>query len=84
MANKGGLRSPFNNQLLSDHGDAPSEGGETIDRNACPYFDQPRAPGHGGAQEVFFSGVKGKKYHGDKGQKAATISTPMSDQKKGE
>jgi hypothetical protein len=82
VAEKNGLRSPFTNQLLPEKGDAPTAG-SVVDRNACPYFDQPRAPGHGGEKEVFFTGVKGKNYHGSVEKDAATISTPMGDQKKG-
>jgi hypothetical protein len=76
-SSKGQLNSPFNNPHGTDTPRHTTEPGAVIDRNVCEYFDEPRAPGHGGAPEVFFAGVVGKNFHGSAGKNAATISTPM-------
>jgi hypothetical protein len=79
---KGQLQSPFNNP----HGVAAphhtTEPGAVIDHNVCETFSEPRAPGHGGVDEVFFVGVVGKNFHGSVSGDAALISTTMRSGKK--
>lgn len=77
---KGNIASPFTHQLIPDHGDAPKKG-DVVDRNVCPYFSEPRAAGHDGLPEVFFTGVKGDVHHGPIAGKAA-VSSPMGSTKK--
>ncbi len=80
------MKSQLNSPFRSPHGtSAPhhtTEPGAVIDHNVCPVFAEPRAPGHGGVDEVFHAGVVGKNFHGSIEGAAATISTTMSGKKK--
>lgn len=76
------LSSPFTNPHGKSAPKNTTEPGAVVDRNVCQHFDEPRAAGHGGVPEVFFSGVVGKNFHGDAGKNAATISTTMGSTKK--
>ena len=77
---KGSISSPFTHQLIPEHGDRAKRG-DVVDRNACSYFSEPRAAGHGGVPEVFFSGPNGDVHHGPISGKAA-VSSPMGSTKK--
>ena len=80
---KSQLSSPFRNAFGTSAPHHTTEPGAVIDHNVCPAFtDPPRAPGHGGVPEVFFSGVVGRNYHGEIESKAAVISTTMRSGKK--
>lgn len=76
---KGNLASPFTNQLIPDHGEAPPKGAVT-DHNVCPYFSKPREHKDGLA-EVFFSEVNGDTHHGPITGKSAITSTMGSTKK---
>ena len=80
------MKDQLNSPFRSPHGtSAPkhtTEPGAVTNHNVCEYFAEPRAPGHGGVDEVFFAGVVGKNFHGAIEDKAASISTTMGSKKK--
>jgi len=69
------FETPFKNAIVPPVSSG-AKAGDIVDRNMCPYFDEPRAPGHSGEPEVFGVGVKGKNYHGPITD-AATLESPM-------
>lgn len=77
---KDSISSPFEHALLPEKARGTNSG-DVVDRNVCPYFDKPRDPDHDGDPEVFFTGVKGKNYHG-KITGDAAISSPMGSTRK--
>jgi hypothetical protein len=78
---KDNISSPFEHALVPEKASG-TKSGDTVNRNACPYFDKPRDTGAQSEPEVFFSGVNGKDYHGSITGKD-DISSPMGNTRKG-
>ena len=82
MADK--IRSPFSSPLVSKPLNVKGDADDVYDHNSCPYFNHPHSMSKETIPVVFEEGELGKQYHGKTSAHAASISTPMSDQKKGE